>query len=119
MSHILKFCLERPRKFGAKYTGKQIAADDKIQNLKITKFDAKRDRWNGYDASDYCKLFDINEKVEELRRGTQNQKSRDCENFNKTMYEDEDKVKDEELMNFDKVEKRVNTVAGGSTGTVR
>merc|ERR1711959_198604 len=32
---------------------------------------------------------------------------------------DQDKIGDEEQLNFDKVEKRVNTVAGGSTGTVR
>merc|ERR1712139_510175 len=50
MGHILKFCLERPRKAGAKFTGSHIAADDKIQNLIISKFEAKRDRWNGFDA---------------------------------------------------------------------
>merc|ERR1712072_1541724 len=33
--------------------------------------------------------------------------------------QDEDKIGDDEQLNFDKLEKRVNTVAGGSTGTVR
>jgi len=119
MNHTPKFCLERPRKIGAKFTGKHIAADDKIQNLMITKFEAKRDRWNGFDANEYSKLFDRHEKIEELRRDVQKQKPREVKPISITGYEDEDKVKDEELMNFDKVEKRVNTVAGGSTGTVR
>eukprot|EP00747_Dinoflagellata_sp_TGD_P143392 gnl/TRDRNA2_/TRDRNA2_176382_c0_seq1.p1 gnl/TRDRNA2_/TRDRNA2_176382_c0~~gnl/TRDRNA2_/TRDRNA2_176382_c0_seq1.p1 ORF type:complete len:171 (-),score=0.27 gnl/TRDRNA2_/TRDRNA2_176382_c0_seq1:234-746(-) len=33
--------------------------------------------------------------------------------------EDEDKIKDEEQLSFDKVERRINTVAGGSTGSIR
>lgn len=56
MSHQVKDCLERPRAKGAKWTGKNIAADDKIEDLKITDFDAKRDRWNGYDAKDYAQV---------------------------------------------------------------
>ena len=55
MSHQTKDCLERPRMKGAKYTNKNIAADDKIETINITNFDAKRDRWNGYDAKDYAK----------------------------------------------------------------
>merc|ERR1712217_628343 len=37
----------------------------------------------------------------------------------KNKLDDEDKALDDEQLSFDKLEKRVNTVAGGSTGTVR
>jgi len=118
LSHTPKFCLERPRKIGAKFNGKSIAPDDKIQNLSITKFEAKRDRWNGYDAGEYSKLFDRHEKIKEARR-KQISKNKQSENMNDKENNDEDKIGDEELLNFDKLEKRVNTVEGGSTGTMR
>lgn len=51
MTHKTKDCLERPRKKGAKYTGKNIAADEVVQHVDLG-FEAKRDRWNGYDASE-------------------------------------------------------------------
>ena len=46
MTHKKRDCVERPRKLGAKITGKDIRADDVTQDIKMT-FDAKRDRWNG------------------------------------------------------------------------
>lgn len=120
MTHSPKDCLERPRRIGAKFTGKHIAADDKIQTLAIKQFESKRDRWNGYDPEDYCKLIDRHEMVEDCRRIMQNKKMHDsfieCK---KEFLKDEDKIGDDEQLSFDKVEKRVNTVAGGSTGTVR
>lgn len=119
ISHTLKYCLERPRRVGAKFTGNHIAADDKIQNLIITKYDAKRDRWNGYDTNEYEKLFHRHEKIEELKREDQHKKIQNTKFVTNKRYDDEDKTKDEEHMNFDKVEKRINTVAGGSTGTIR
>jgi len=118
LSHTPKFCLERPRKIGAKFNGKNFAADDKIENLKITKYEAKRDRWNGYDPSEYCKLFDRHEKIKEMRRDYISEKNSSTNNFIAKEY-DEDRMGEDELLNFTKLEKRVNTVAGGSTGTVR
>jgi pre-mRNA-processing factor SLU7 len=56
MSHKTKDCLERPRSKGAKLTNKNIAADDKVEDIGLTDFEAKRDRWNGYDAKDYAKV---------------------------------------------------------------
>jgi hypothetical protein len=38
--------LERRRKHGAKWTGKNIAADEVVQDVKLG-WDAKRDRWSG------------------------------------------------------------------------
>ena len=51
MTHKKKDCMERPRTKGAKFTGDQIAADEKIQELELD-FDGKRDRWNGYATRD-------------------------------------------------------------------
>eukprot|EP01063_Lacrimia_lanifica_P016324 TRINITY_DN22928_c0_g1_i1.p1 TRINITY_DN22928_c0_g1~~TRINITY_DN22928_c0_g1_i1.p1 ORF type:complete len:493 (+),score=210.64 TRINITY_DN22928_c0_g1_i1:69-1547(+) len=48
MTHKKKDCLERPRKVGAKYTGKDIKADEIITEVSLN-YAAKRDRWNGVD----------------------------------------------------------------------
>ena len=55
MTHKRIDCLERPRKKGAKYTGKDIQADDIVQEVP-NGFDAKRDRWNGFDAADFKEI---------------------------------------------------------------
>ena len=47
LTHKLKDCLERPRKTGARWTGKDIAPDEHVSNFDMT-WEAKRDRWNGY-----------------------------------------------------------------------
>ena len=49
MTHKARDCTERPRKLGAKFTGKDIAADEVIEDVNLS-FDAKRDRWNGVDV---------------------------------------------------------------------
>lgn len=67
MTHKTKECVERPRKKGAKWTGKNIKEDEVIQDVAMT-FDAKRDRWNGYDTTEHSKIYDEYEKVEEARR---------------------------------------------------
>jgi pre-mRNA-processing factor SLU7 len=58
MSHKVADCLERPRAKGAKWTGKHIAADDKIQELQLAGWDSKRDRYNGYDTAEYSKVVE-------------------------------------------------------------
>ncbi|KZO98815.1 pre-mRNA-splicing factor SLU7 [Calocera viscosa TUFC12733] len=67
MTHKTRDCLERPRKKGAKWTGKGIAADEIVQNLELG-YDAKRDRWNGYDPSEHKRVYDEYQAVEEARR---------------------------------------------------
>merc|ERR1712110_380198 len=52
-----------------------------------------------------------------MRRHLNKKNQNDCKTGKKN--DDEDKIGDEELLNFDKLEKRVNTVEGGSTGTMR
>lgn len=68
MSHKTRDCLERPRKKGAKWTGKNIAQDEILNDLKEQDYDAKRDRWNGYDPSEHNMAMQEYEAVEAERR---------------------------------------------------
>lgn len=56
-SHDVKTCCERPRKVGAKYTGKNLMRDELVQNLDLT-WEAKRDRWNGYQPEMYDEVLE-------------------------------------------------------------
>ncbi|KAL7822786.1 Pre-mRNA splicing Prp18-interacting factor domain-containing protein [Trichoderma gracile] len=67
MTHKVKDCLSRPRAKGAKWTGKDIQADEVVQDVKLG-WDAKRDRWNGYDAREYRKVIEDYNQMEELRK---------------------------------------------------
>ncbi|KAI9808567.1 MAG: mRNA splicing protein [Sarcosagium campestre] len=67
MAHKTKECLSRPRKAGARWTGKDIQADEVIEDVQLG-WDAKRDRWNGYDASEYRAVIEDYAQLEELRR---------------------------------------------------
>src|SRR4051812_15239946 len=68
MSHQTKLCVDRPRKLGAKWTGKDIQADEVITNIDPKSWDYKRDRWNGYDPKEHDKVIEEYEKIEEARR---------------------------------------------------
>lgn len=53
MGHKRKDCFERPRTVGAKFTNSDIAPDDQeLPNLNLN-YDAKRDRWSGYDPTEF------------------------------------------------------------------
>ena len=67
MTHRTKECLSRPRAKGAKWTGKNIEADEVVQDVQLG-WDAKRDRWNGYDAGQYRNVIDEYEELENLKR---------------------------------------------------
>ncbi|KAI9793574.1 MAG: mRNA splicing protein [Piccolia ochrophora] len=67
MTHKTKECLSRPRKAGARWTGKDIQADEMVQDVQLG-WDAKRDRWNGYDASEYKAIIDEYAQMEDLRK---------------------------------------------------
>lgn len=67
ITHKKQDCLERPRKKGAKFTGKDIAPDELIEEVD-TAYDAKRDRWNGYDAADHKKIYDEYAAIEAARQ---------------------------------------------------
>jgi len=67
VTHTIKFCCERPRALGAKWTGKDIQPDEIVQDI-LLDFDGKRDRWNGYDPATYKKVVDQYEKTEVERK---------------------------------------------------
>lgn len=70
ISHKTKDCLERPRKKGAKWTNKNIAADEIFSDVKgiDNDYEAKRDRWNGYDPNEHKHVIKEYEAIEEARR---------------------------------------------------
>ncbi|KAF4582987.1 Pre-mRNA-splicing factor SLU7 [Ophiocordyceps camponoti-floridani] len=67
ITHKAKDCLSRPRAKGAKWTGKDIQADEKIQDIQLG-WDAKRDRWNGYDTREYRHVVQEFNQMEDLRK---------------------------------------------------
>lgn len=67
MTHKKTDCVERPRRRGAKFTNKNIMADEVVQQFDGD-YDAKRDRWNGYDNSAYKSIMDEYEVAEDVRR---------------------------------------------------
>ncbi|KAJ3371064.1 mRNA splicing protein [Kappamyces sp. JEL0680] len=73
MTHKAKDCMERPRKKGAKFTGRSIAADEVIQNVNLG-FEAKRDRWNGYQAEEQLEKIKEWELVEERKKQIREEK---------------------------------------------
>lgn len=135
MTHNVKACVERPRMKGAKWTNMHIAPDEKIETIELD-YDGKRDRWNGYDAAAYSRIIERYEARDEARRkylkeqqlkkleeknNKQNGEGNDSDGDDDedALKVDEAKVDESKQMDFAKVEKRVRTTGGGSTGTVR
>ncbi|KAL8942412.1 MAG: hypothetical protein Q9216_001676 [Gyalolechia sp. 2 TL-2023] len=69
ITHKTKGCLSRPRAKGAKWTGRDIQADEVVQDVQLG-WDAKRDRWNGYDATEYRAVIEEYEELENLKKTT-------------------------------------------------
>lgn len=67
MTHNAKTCIERPRKIGAKYTGKDLGRDEVIEQVKLD-YEGKRDRWNGYNPNDYKTVIEEWEILENERQ---------------------------------------------------
>ncbi|KAG5654411.1 hypothetical protein H0H81_003235 [Sphagnurus paluster] len=67
MTHKKQDCLERPRKKGAKFTNSDIQADEVIQDV-ASGYDAKRDRWNGYDPAEHKAIYEEYAAVEAARQ---------------------------------------------------
>ncbi|VDO92768.1 unnamed protein product [Soboliphyme baturini] len=69
MTHTKKDCFERPRKILAKFSGEDIAPDDVSQADIELSYDAKRDRWNGFDPVEYnLKAVEEFKRFEEARK---------------------------------------------------
>jgi len=126
--------MERARKVGVKYTDKSIAADEKKETVETIErdYERKRDRWEGYDVSTYAQVIKAYEardharmkflkeqKLKKLDKGDQNDEAAAIDEFEDDLKLDEAKVDEMKQMDFAKVEKRVRTTGGGSTGTVR
>ena len=73
MTHKTKDCLSRPRKHGAKWTGQDIQADEVIDKVSLG-WDAKRDRWNGYDNREYQAVVEQYEDLEALVHASKRRK---------------------------------------------
>lgn len=74
MTHKTKQCLSRPRAKGARWTGQDIQADEAIQEVDLG-WDAKRDRWNGYDAKEYRAVIEEYEELESLKKSMKDKNS--------------------------------------------
>lgn len=73
MTHKKKDCLERPRKVGAKFTGKDIRPDEIVDHEGKVRgvgsaWDEKRDRWSGYNPADHKRVVLEHEALEEARK---------------------------------------------------
>jgi len=68
MTHKKKDCMDRPRKIGAKFTGEDIAPDEKLLSTFDYDFEGKRDRWNGYNPNEYKHVVQEHHKLEEAKR---------------------------------------------------
>ena len=98
LTHKTKECLSRPRAKGARWTGKDIQADEIVQDVELG-WDAKRDRWNGYDAEQYRNVTEEWEELENLKKklkggeaGTDDQKPL-TENHEERLESEEEEAK--------------------------
>jgi len=66
MTHTAKDCVERPRKKGAKFSGKDIKADEMIVEMAFD-YAGKRDHWAQYDGSHHSEVLKAHERETELR----------------------------------------------------
>ena len=87
ITHKTKDCLQRKRKIGAKWTGKDIAADELVGNVDLG-WDAKRDRWNGYDASEYQQVVEEFQDMEAMKKAVQGENG-EMEDGEGDRYEEE------------------------------
>merc|ERR1712093_715099 len=88
MTHKTKECLSRPRAKGAKWTGQDIQADEIIQDVKMG-WDAKRDRWNGYDSKEYKAVTDEYAELEALKQAQAKKDEEDDEGEDGAKYAEE------------------------------
>lgn len=101
MSHKTRDCLERPRKKGARWTGEDIRPDEYIQEAALD-FEGKRDRWAGYDASEYEQVVRAWEEAErEAKALNPNEKeasssSNSDDDTESALSEDEDEEEEED-----------------------
>ena len=90
MSHKARDCVERPRKMRARWSGKDIQADEVVTKVDMS-YEGKRDRWNGYDPQEHDKIVAAYEQMEALQTAMQPQHDEDEDDGDDDKYaEDED-----------------------------
>lgn len=94
LGHNKKDCFERPRKVGAKYNACNIAADDILLPKLDLDFDGKRDRWNGFDPSDYTAVVEEHKKIEDFKRQIKAKKLKEGEEVSDGEPDDDDEDED-------------------------
>lgn len=67
MTHKVKDCFDRPRGLAAKFSGKDLQQDEMIREIQLD-YDAKRDRWNGYDPDMYSDVIKEYEEYDAERK---------------------------------------------------
>lgn len=96
MTHKKKDCFEKPRKIGAKFTGKVVAHDEFIQPNIVTDYDGKRDRWSGYDPAAHREIIEEYQKVEEAKQKLKAEKLKEQGNGESGIDDNNDEDDDEE-----------------------
>ena len=142
MTHKRKDCVERPRAVSAKKSNADIAPDEFVQEDVRLGFEQKRDRYNGFDASEYSRVVDRFERAEKLKEeaakkrelekkfketredGAKDDDDADAKNQNSDddsgdSDSDSELAGDKDAQGFMKVNKRVRTAGGGASMTVR
>lgn len=91
MTHTAKECCERPRAVKAKYSGKDLRQDEFIYEVPLD-YEGKRDRWNGYDSSNFKKFIYEYEKLEDAKKQSKEEELKriDDEKKKKKKMRDED-----------------------------
>ena len=106
MGHTRRDCFERPRKVLAKYSQSNLAPDDITQPDLSLDYDAKRDRWAGYDPKEHREIIEEFQKVEEAKKGIRADKLNAGEIDELDSDKDEDKYVDEVDMPGTKVDSK-------------
>lgn len=104
MTHKKQDCLERPRKTGAKWTGKDIAADEVVYGERHENYDSKRDRWDGYDPASHKAIVEEHEALEKARQKLREEevdKGTDMKTVAKVAKAGKGKKKDDEFGSSD------------------
>ncbi|XP_076064746.1 pre-mRNA-splicing factor Slu7 [Oratosquilla oratoria] len=96
MGHKKKDCVERPRKVGAKFTGIITSSDDVVLPSLYLDYDGKRDRWNGYDPSEYKAVIEEHQKVEVFKRQIKAKKLKEGQDLTDDDDDDDDDEDDDE-----------------------